>query len=296
MSGNSNRNKLVSRYLLRGVNMAKTIIGLALVFTIIFILNRNGLFRDPSEAGSNLFIFYLLSIMSYIVFREFRFKTVASGLILLSLSFFLDALDELIFFPDDSLVDVIEDFCDDYIVALSVVLMFIGYKIVLSHKENSIVTLKHKSLHDDLTGIYNRAALFHLYGGTGISGSLTFCYIDLDGFKGINDTEGHDAGDFVLKTFAETVNAVKREDDRFFRIGGDEFILVIGSHDPDQVSKIIHRLRTLTREVLSEYSFDFSCGRVALKHTMTLEEIIMKADEAMYREKRKKQQRSLAKS
>jgi len=83
---------------------------------------------------------------------------------------------------------------------------------------------------DALTGLANRTALFeHLrrirsgaWGGT----RCTICYLDLDGFKPINDTLGHDAGDHVLTAVAERLRQCVRADDVVARVGGDEFVVL----------------------------------------------------------------------
>lgn len=60
---------------------------------------------------------------------------------------------------------------------------------------------------------------------------LAVCYLDLDGFKRINDTQGHDAGDGVLKTVAQRMNEVLRASDTAARIGGDEFVVLLSDLD-----------------------------------------------------------------
>ena len=85
--------------------------------------------------------------------------------------------------------------------------------------------------HDALTGLANRARLIERLDGalTTLSsdgGSCAVHFLDLDRFKEINDTLGHDGGDFLLKTVAERLRAATRTDDMIARLGGDEFIVV----------------------------------------------------------------------
>lgn len=92
--------------------------------------------------------------------------------------------------------------------------------------------LQHSALHDDLTGLANRALLIDRIQGSllrsardGREVSVLFC--DLDGFKRINDTAGHAAGDAVLIETARRLESVLRDGDTVARVGGDEFVLVI---------------------------------------------------------------------
>ncbi|MGV2703228.1 UNVERIFIED_CONTAM: GGDEF domain-containing protein [Aeromonas salmonicida] len=91
--------------------------------------------------------------------------------------------------------------------------------------------LSHQALSDPLTGLPNRRALmlelhrlFSLLKRTGHP--LLISFIDLDGFKAINDTHGHDAGDLLLQTMAQQLAGALRSGDLLARVGGDEFVAV----------------------------------------------------------------------
>jgi len=92
--------------------------------------------------------------------------------------------------------------------------------------------LRHQATHDALTGLPNRAVAFaRLSAAAGAGdGRIGLCYLDLDGFKGINDRYGHDAGDELLVTVARRIGRVAREHGALAaRIGGDEFIVLAES-------------------------------------------------------------------
>ena len=102
--------------------------------------------------------------------------------------------------------------------------------------------------HDALTGLVNRAQLLEeLEQALAIlplrRGYLALHFLDLDRFKEINDTLGHDAGDFMLKTVAERLRAVTRIDDVAARLGGDEFVVVqTGINGKNQAEDFAARL------------------------------------------------------
>ena len=88
--------------------------------------------------------------------------------------------------------------------------------------------LERRAAHDDLTGLWNRSSLIdHLERAlhSRVARPLAVMFIDLDDFKSINDTLGHDAGDAVLRETAERISAVARVSDLASRWGGDEFIV-----------------------------------------------------------------------
>ncbi|WP_457442447.1 diguanylate cyclase domain-containing protein [Roseateles sp. P5_E4] len=91
---------------------------------------------------------------------------------------------------------------------------------------------RHLAFHDMLTGLPNRHLLFErlaflLRDAERNDRWLAVCYLDLDGFKAINDAQGHDAGDALLRITAERLSASVRGNDVVARIGGDEFVLVL---------------------------------------------------------------------
>ena len=102
--------------------------------------------------------------------------------------------------------------------------------------------------HDALTGLANRTQLVEklqnaLTALPSRGGGIAVHFIDLDRFKSVNDTLGHDGGDFLLRTVAERLRSVIRIDDTVARLGGDEFVVVqTGVSDRDQVKEFARRL------------------------------------------------------
>ncbi|MEO1060975.1 MAG: EAL domain-containing protein [Actinomycetota bacterium] len=103
--------------------------------------------------------------------------------------------------------------------------------------------LDHEATHDALTGLPNRAGLLRRLStlrGASRTGALLF--IDLDGFKAINDSLGHAAGDQLLRSVGARLRQVAREVDVVARLGGDEFVLLLADADADEARTASRRL------------------------------------------------------
>jgi diguanylate cyclase (GGDEF)-like protein len=134
---------------------------------------------------------------------------------------------------------------------------------------------------DPLTGIANRrafdAALTRLASG----GALML--LDLDRFKAANDIHGHAAGDAVLRAFAGSLRGSVRESDLVARIGGDEFAVLIPARGQDGVAALIARLE---RNWQAPHGVGFSVGSALRGIDETTAELMARADEALYANKR----------
>jgi diguanylate cyclase (GGDEF)-like protein/PAS domain S-box-containing protein len=112
--------------------------------------------------------------------------------------------------------------------------------------------LSHQALHDPLTGLANRVLLIErirqaMSGSRHAHPSHLF-YLDLNGFKEVNDRFGHAAGDAVLTEFAPRIAALLRAGDTAARLGGDEFAVLCEDTEPRHVSTIAERLRAAAAE------------------------------------------------
>lgn len=139
---------------------------------------------------------------------------------------------------------------------------------------------------DNLTKLRNRRALYRRY-RRGIAPRCTLVYLDLNEFKQINDTYGHEIGDKVLKYLASRINHIWRG--KAYRIGGDEFVLV-GDAKGEELSSVVGKLETFLficteRDISFEVTaaVGVSCDR---RHHMSLHEVLHNTDKAMYQEKR----------
>lgn len=176
-------------------------------------------------------------------------------------------------------------------VLLSVIVAFLIY---LNRKTYS--RIKYHSEYDALTQVYNRRAgivkLNQLLPTYGRFSLISFCFIDVNGLKQVNDTFGHEMGDELLVTVVNTIKSAIRECDFVIRLGGDEFLIVFDGVDFDGAEKIWNRIITTYEEItLTEgrpYLISVSHGIVSRNNTQRtqLDELIKTADERMYEEKR----------
>jgi diguanylate cyclase (GGDEF)-like protein len=156
---------------------------------------------------------------------------------------------------------------------------------------------RHAALHDALTGLANRS-LFNdrlehgLAQARRLGLTLAVMFMDLDGFKAVNDTHGHEVGDALLQTVADRLRENTREDDTVARVGGDEFLyLVMGSNDIPTVAnlaqKIIDCVQAPCRLSVGQVSIRLSMGIACYPlDGDTVDALVKQADMAMYRAKR----------
>ncbi|SEI65082.1 PAS domain S-box-containing protein/diguanylate cyclase (GGDEF) domain-containing protein [Allopseudospirillum japonicum] len=155
--------------------------------------------------------------------------------------------------------------------------------------------LQHMAHYDALTGLPNRTLLSErltqgLADARGTQQGMAVIFVDLDGFKAINDTYGHDAGDFLLKTLAKRMQASLRDTDTLARIGGDEFVaLVKGIKNEHQILPLVERLLAVSSTPVTFHTTPLhvsaSCGITLLEDTglaTDTHHILRQADQAMY--------------
>ena len=157
--------------------------------------------------------------------------------------------------------------------------------------------LHHQAFHDPLTGLANRALFAdRLHHGLELHRRdlrpLSLLYCDLDGFKTINDTLGHDVGDQVIKISAERLRAVTRAADTVARLGGDEFGVLLEHGDPDTTAIVAHILDAFTQPTYvngQTVALGISIGIAELDAAaapITAATFLHRADKAMYHAKR----------
>ncbi len=172
--------------------------------------------------------------------------------------------------------------------------MMLDISALKAHEQH----IENIAFHDALTGLPNRVLLTQLLEHElatrqRLGNKLAVCFVDLDGFKPINDRHGHDAGDEVLRTIGERLKESVRGNDMVARLGGDEFVIVL-THLPDAIvvgdtlQRLLDRLRApITLGNAAVVSVAASLG-VALcpGDGDSVQLLLRRADEAMYDAKR----------
>jgi diguanylate cyclase (GGDEF)-like protein len=158
--------------------------------------------------------------------------------------------------------------------------------------------LLHQALHDSLTGLPNRVLLYDrikqaMLASKRSRGTFAILAIDLDGFKAVNDTLGHDGGDKVLQHVADRLVKAVRESDTVARLGGDEFSVLLAGTAAGAASDIAQKLEARICQVLAFGGESISFGATIGVATYPADgedvpSLLRAADHAMYRLKRER--------
>ncbi|HTL84312.1 MAG TPA: GGDEF domain-containing protein [Acidimicrobiia bacterium] len=152
--------------------------------------------------------------------------------------------------------------------------------------------LRYDAWHDPLTGMFDRRSFDRLlemaiarsnrYGWP-----FTLVMLDLDHFKTINDEQGHQAGDAVLRDLGERFRRALRFGDNAGRIGGDEFAMILPNTEPDLVPALLDRVRTAEGVDSPCPAFSFGVAQCPQEATQ-FDELVQLADERLYEAKENK--------
>jgi diguanylate cyclase (GGDEF)-like protein len=155
--------------------------------------------------------------------------------------------------------------------------------------------LAEQARHDGLTGLLNQHAFYQelkreIIRSSRLSHPVALLYFDLDGFKQLNDTQGHQMGDEILKKTAEAVQGVTRENEITARYGGDEFCLILPHTSGEQAEIVAQRLCSALETALEGSGVSCSIGLAATTPDKPLDAdgLVKAGDQAMYRAKKKK--------
>jgi len=155
---------------------------------------------------------------------------------------------------------------------------------------------RYVAIHDGMTNLLNREYFFQRVKEKMIEAQrykekFAVIFIDLDGFKAINDTFGHHIGDKLLKVTANRIRLVARKSDLVARLGGDEFALILHETNGDEIDMFASRLLTQIEKVLlienTQLNITASIGISLFPDHGDMADLLVKAaDKAMYQSKR----------
>ncbi len=150
--------------------------------------------------------------------------------------------------------------------------------------------LKYDAWHDSLTGLYDRRSFDRLL-DMAVARSVryqwpfTLVLIDLDGFKELNDEQGHQAGDAALRSLGDRFRRILRFGDNAARIGGDEFALILPETEPEDVPPLLERIAMVNG---NEPAIGFSYGlAICPSEADSIDTLFKLADERLYEAKAK---------
>lgn len=174
------------------------------------------------------------------------------------------------------------------IIFTTIIGTFISYIALINYKK----VQEEFTSKEYLTGLYNRYHLDEslerkLKQSKRYSTIFGVMMIDIDHFKAVNDDYGHQAGDTILKEFANVLKNNSRETDIIGRWGGEEFLIIVENIDKDNIFKLAEKLRT----IIETYDFSFvkhitaSFGVTVYRSGDNVTEIVGRADKALYKAK-----------
>ena len=157
--------------------------------------------------------------------------------------------------------------------------------------EKILTTTKNQSIYDGLTGLLNRAATVSAAESMVMlakrgSRPLSVIMFDVDDFKLVNDTYGHDVGDLVIREITDIAKETMRESDIVGRWGGEEFVCVLMDAGPEPATEVAQRLcDRIRKSVVNPKPVTVSCGVATLHWNESFQDLVKRADKMLYESK-----------
>ncbi len=168
-----------------------------------------------------------------------------------------------------------------------ITMVYVSFLYIAEQEKNKAI-LEYNMNHDQLTGLYNRRFFYSAIGTINKTArNYSLAMADLDNFKKINDTYGHEFGDEVLKALSDIFKKHLEENDIAVRWGGEEFILFMPGTDPDHAFK---RLESILEEIRAQkiktgnttVTFTATIGLSSGEDPASYEQVIARADQNLY--------------
>ena len=237
------------------------------------------------SASSTTWSLLLLPLIFFIIVRPRWLEGVllffAFGVIKYSFEFYLNKMA----IPRDILYRHLINTGVNFVVFITVC-----YFIIQNHKLTQ--QLQKASVKDPLTSAYNRRFMQVFYDGLSLDNTHMFLLFDLDYFKQVNDTHGHQYGDLTLKRFVRAVEEVVKESGMIIRVGGEEFAVILPDMTVNEGYLIAERIREKFEKTVAPFkgqriTTTTSAGITEFnKKQMDLKTIMDRADQALYQAKK----------
>ncbi|HEX7608228.1 MAG TPA: sensor domain-containing diguanylate cyclase [Candidatus Cryosericum sp.] len=170
---------------------------------------------------------------------------------------------------------------------------FVSGLALLIDNQQKTKQLREQATRDGLTGFFNRRMMDEmvpreLQRATRYHRDMSLAMLDLDGFKAVNDTLGHEEGDRLLRAFAACIRKIVRTSDLVYRYGGDEFLLLLPETAREQADEVLKRLdSTICPELVTTLGrVTFSAGIASYVSDPSAEDLVKLADDRLYQSKR----------
>lgn len=160
------------------------------------------------------------------------------------------------------------------------------YNKVLEKTKTQHAKLSYEASHDSLTGVHNRSVFDEMYRSMHQTGDIGLALVDIDAFKEINDTYGHEIGDNVLKKVASLLHASFRSGDIICRIGGDEFTVILNGINESQKEQLQNKFEFVCNKLKEQKdslpSFTLSIGVAFGSEKTSFKTLYKNADLTLY--------------
>jgi diguanylate cyclase (GGDEF)-like protein len=172
--------------------------------------------------------------------------------------------------------------------------LFANQAVAALHTAGRTVRLRHEATHDTLTGLPNRRAFRRrLTREIDTEGRFALILCDMDNLKRVNDTRGHEAGDRALQTLADALRSELRRSDEAYRLGGDEFGVILPNASRLDAERVMRRLRDAVgaaRMLRTGHRIEASFGIAVHLPGDDPDGLVSRADQALYKVKRRREE------